>query len=125
MPAGKEAIVPAQVTASSFVDTESDHNFDKPPTPMLGWSRDGKFVLLADGWDVWQVSTDGSGGTNLTLNGKTGEIRYRRLQQFEPDPRPGIDLTRPVYLELYGEWTKKSGIGRIDPNKSGVNVLLW
>jgi len=125
MAAGKETNITTPVTATSFVNTEDDHNFDKPPTPMLGWSRDGKFVLLSDGWDIWQVSGDGSGGTNLTQNGKADQVRYRGLQQFEPNPKPGIDLTRPLYLALYGEWTKKSGVGRIDPSKPGVNVLLW
>ncbi|MBI1918902.1 MAG: prolyl oligopeptidase family serine peptidase [Planctomycetes bacterium] len=125
MAAGKETNVTAPVTGTSFVNTEDDHNFDKPPTPMLGWSRDGKSVLLSDAWDIWQVHADGTGGTNLTQNGKAEQIRYRGLQQFEPQPKPGIDLTQPLYLSLYGEWTKKSGVGRIDSGKPGVNVLLW
>src|SRR6266542_5563201 len=108
MAAGKESNVTAPITDTSFVDAENDHNCEKPPTPMLGWSRDGKFVLLSDGWDIWQVSADGSGGTNLTQNGKAEQIRYRQLRQFEPDPKPGVDLTRPLYLSMYGEWTKKS-----------------
>ncbi|HEY1192188.1 MAG TPA: S9 family peptidase, partial [Gemmata sp.] len=110
---------------ASFVDSEDDHNFDKPATPSFGWSRDGKFVLLSDGWDIWRVSIDGTGGTNLTVNGKKDGIRYRGVNQFEPEFKPGVDLTQPVYTTLYGEWTKKEGLGRIDPSKAGVNVLLW
>jgi dipeptidyl aminopeptidase/acylaminoacyl peptidase len=110
---------------TSFVDTEDDHNFDKPARPAYGWSRDGKFVLLSDGWDIWRVSIDGSGGTSLTENGKKDGIRYRGLNQFDFESRPGIDLTRPVFTSLYGEWSKKDGLGRIDPSKPGVNVLLW
>src|SRR5262249_19477080 len=125
MAAGKETNVTNAITATSFVNTEDDHNFDKPPTPMLGWSRDGKSVLLSDGWDVWQVSIDGSGGTNLTENGKADQIRYRGLHQFEPDPKPGLDLARPVYISVYGEWTKKAGVGGVAGGKPGVNVLLW
>lgn len=125
MAAGKETNVTAAVSGTSFVDAEDDHNFDKPPTPMLGWSRDGQSVYLSDGWDVWRVSTDGSGGTNLTANGKADAVRYRGLMQFEPDPKPGIDPARPLYVSLYGEWTKKSGLGRIDADRPGVSVLLW
>jgi dipeptidyl aminopeptidase/acylaminoacyl peptidase len=110
---------------TSFVNDEDDHNFDKPARPSYGWSRDGKFVLLSDGWDIWSVGIDGSGGTNLTVNGKRDGIRYRGLEQFEFDAKPGTDLTRPLYTSLYGEWTKKDGLGRIDPSKTGVNVLLW
>jgi dipeptidyl aminopeptidase/acylaminoacyl peptidase len=110
---------------TSFVDTEDDHNFDKMPTQQYGWSRDGKFVLLSDGWDIWKVAIDGTGGESLTKNGKTDGIRYRGVNSYEPDFKPGVDLTRPVYTSMYGEWTKKDGVGRIDPSKTGVNVLLW
>jgi acetyl esterase/lipase len=125
MAAGKETNVTAAVSSTSFVNAEDDHNFDKPPAPMLGWSRDGKFVFLSDEWDIWQVGIDGAGGTNLTGNGRTDAIRYRGLTQHEPEPKPGIDLAKPVYVSLYGEWTKKSGVARIDPGKAGVSVLLW
>lgn len=124
MAAGKSTNITEKMP-SAFVDTEDDHNFDKPGHPAIGWSRDSKFILLSDGWDIWRVSSDGGGSTNLTENGKKDNIRYRNLFQFEPEPKPGIDLTRPVYTSLYGEWTKKEGLGRIDPSKTGVNVLLW
>src|SRR5262249_22639825 len=110
---------------TSFVNDEDDHNFDKPARPAYGWSRDGKSVILSDGWDIWRVGIDGSGGTNLTVNGKKDGIRYRGLEQFDFDAKPGTDLTRPVYVSLYGEWTKKDGLGRINPSKPGVSVLLW
>ncbi len=122
--AGKSTNITSKLPCKC-VDEEDDHNFDKPAHPPVGWSRDSKFVLLSDGWDIWRVSIDGSGGTNLTENGKKDDIHYRGLFQFEPEPKPGIDLTRPVYTSLNGEWTKKEGIGRIDPSKTGVNVLLW
>lgn len=109
----------------SFVDTDDDHNFDKLATPAYGWSRDGKFVLLSDGWDVWRVSADGTGGTNLTETGKKDGVRYRGVFQFEPETKPGTDLTQPFYLLMYGEWTKKEGLARIEPSKTGANVLVW
>jgi dipeptidyl aminopeptidase/acylaminoacyl peptidase len=124
MAAGKDVNVTEKVSAS-FVDADDDHNFDKPARPSLGWSRDGKFVLLSDGWDVWKVASDGSGGTNLTGNGKQEGIHYQSLFQFEPDPKPGYDLSQPLYASMFGEWTKKGGLGRIDTAKGGVSVLLW
>ena len=127
MATGKSANVTEKVP-TSFINTDDDHNFDKPATQSYGWSRDGKSVLLSDGWDIWQVGINGNGNstaTNLTVNGKKDGIRYRGLFQFETEAKPGTDLTRPVYTSLYGEWTKKDGLGRIDPSKPGVNVLLW
>ena len=129
MAAGKDTNI-TEHAPTSFINVEDDHNFDKPATPAYGWSRDGKFVLLSDGWDIWQVAANGNGNgsttaINLTVNGKKDGIRYRGLNQFEAEPKPGIDLTLPMYTSLYGEWTKKDGIGRIDPSKAGVNVLVW
>jgi dienelactone hydrolase len=127
MAAGKSTNITEKVE-TSFVNTEDDHNFDKPARPSYGWSRDGKSVLLSDGWDIWRVGINGNGNgtaTNLTVNGKKDGIRYRGLFQFEAEAKPGTDLTRPVYTSLYGEWTKKDGLGRIDPSKPGVDVLLW
>jgi acetyl esterase/lipase len=125
MAAGTSTNVTAAVSGTSFVDAEDDHNFDKPATPPVGWARDGKAVLLSDGWDVWRVAADGSGGMNLTVNGKADGIRYRGAFQFEPDPKPGLDPAKPVYTLLYGEWTKKTGIGRLDAGTPGVTVLAW
>ena len=58
--------------------------------------------------------------TNLTVNGKKDGIRYRRRFALDPEEK-GIDLTKPLYVTVYGEWTKKAGIGRIDPGKPGVD----
>lgn len=123
--ASAKSVNVTEKVGTSFVDADDDHNFEKPMTQSFGWSRDGKFVLLSDGWDIWKIAADGSAGENLTVNGKKDGIRYRGLNQYEPEFKPGIDLTQPVYTSLYGEWTKKEGLGRIDPSKPGVNVLLW
>lgn len=125
MAAGKSVNVTEKVTGTSFVNVEDDHNVVKPPTRQLGWTRDGKHILLTDGWDIWKVAADGSGGENLTVNGKADGIRYTGFSQFDPDrTEPGFDLSKPALTNLYGEWTKKDGVGRIEPGKAGVTVLM-
>jgi acetyl esterase/lipase len=109
---------------TSFVDTENDVNVVKPPTPFVGWSKDGKSVLLSDNWDIWQVPVAGGPAVNLTVNGRSEQVRYRRLQILDPEQR-GFDLSKPLYLEVYSEWTKKDGIGMIEPGKPGVKRLTW
>ena len=60
-------------------------------------------------------STAGA-GVNLTGNGKKDKIRYRTRFRLDPDEK-GIDLAQPLYVDAYGEWTKKGGIGVIEPDK--------
>jgi dipeptidyl aminopeptidase/acylaminoacyl peptidase len=43
---------------------------------------------------------------------------------LDPDQK-GYDLAKPLYLDVYSEWTKKDGIGIIDPGKPGVKRLMW
>jgi dipeptidyl aminopeptidase/acylaminoacyl peptidase len=109
---------------TSFIDAEDDHNIVKPPTPSMGWSKDGQYVLLEDGWDIWKVPANGGAAVNLTVNGKKDKIRYRQRYRLDPDEK-GIDLDQPMYVSVYGEWTKKGGIGMIEPGKPGVKLLQW
>lgn len=122
----------ATVTLSaptSFIDTEDDHHVEKPLIYPLGWSSDSRYVLLRDLWDIWKVSADGREAVNLTRNGKAEKIRYTSRYRLDPEEK-GIDLKKPLYVRLYGEMTKKSGIGRIDIDKKGnpvpgVRPLIW
>ena len=114
----------SQDVPTSFINTEDDHNVIDPPINPIGWIKDGVSVLLYDNWDIWNVPAHGGQGVNLTVNGKKDGIRYRSRYRLDPDEE-GIDLTQPVYLGPYGEWTKKAGIGRIDKGKPGVKMLLW
>lgn len=108
----------------SFVDVEDDHNVTNPPARPIGWTTSGDYVLLSDGWDIWKVSADGDEAINLTLNGKAEQIRYSNPRRFDPDVL-GIDLSQPVYISAYGEWTKKAGFGRIHADAPGVEMLVW
>ncbi len=108
----------------SFIDTEDDHNVADPPIRPMGWSEDGQYVLLSDNWDIWKVPAAGGSGLNLTGNGKDQSIRYQRYIRLDPEEE-GIDLTRPLYISAYGEWTKKAGIAQVRANKPGAKMLLW
>jgi dipeptidyl aminopeptidase/acylaminoacyl peptidase len=110
--------------ATSFIDAENDVNEVKPPTPSMGWSKDGQYILISDGWDIWRVPASGGTAVNLTMNGKKDKVRYRTRYRLDPDEK-GIDLSQPMYISAYGEWTKKSGIGIIEPGKPGVKMLQW
>jgi acetyl esterase/lipase len=123
MEGGKSTELTKQIP-STFWDTEDDHNVVKPPTQSFGWTKDSSAVLLSDGWDIWKVPVDGGKAENLTLNGKKDKIRYKRPFRLDPEEK-GIDFSAPVYVPVYGEWTKKGGIGVIEPGKPGIRMLQW
>ncbi len=109
---------------TSFIDTEDDHNVDRPPVQPLGWTSDNQNVLLFDNWDVWKAPVKGGALVNLTGNGKAEKMRYTRRLVIDPKEK-GIDLSRPLYLQTYGEWTKKEGLAVVQPGKTGAQSLLW
>ncbi|MBW3469406.1 alpha/beta hydrolase family protein [Arthrospiribacter ruber] len=114
---------------TTFVNVEDDRNVEKPMNAPLGWSADSKYVLLRDNWDIWQIPiSNPENAINLTKNGKTDKIRYQSRFALDPDEK-GIDLSKNLYVRMYGENTKKSGIGIINAGKSalnpGITKLVW
>lgn len=104
--------------APSFVDREYDHPGPKPSYGIAGFTSDGKAVIVQHRYDLWVLPLDGSAPKNLTGGvGDKREIRFRIVRTEPVDltlarsvgPRGSIDLTKPVTLSAYGEWTKKAG----------------
>ncbi len=111
--------------AATFWDDEDDHNVVKPPAaPPFGWSRDSRFVILRDNWDLWKVPVAGGMAVNLTQNGKTSGTRYQARVGAAARER-GIDLARPMFVETYGERTKKEGLVSVDALRGGTRTLAW
>ncbi|HET7564206.1 MAG TPA: prolyl oligopeptidase family serine peptidase [Gemmatimonadaceae bacterium] len=114
---------------TTFANVEDDHNnlYPPPVSPQragLGWSKDSRYVLLSDGWDIWKVPVRGGSAVNLTHDGKSTRVRYQRRYVFDRKEK-GIDLAQPLYVGLYGEWTKKEGLARVDAEHATVKRLLW
>jgi dipeptidyl aminopeptidase/acylaminoacyl peptidase len=102
----------------SFVDKEYDHPGTRPSYGLAGYTKDGRAVIAQHRYDLWLVPLDGSAPKNLTNGlGVKNEVRFRILRVEPPDPtvrrsegpRGTIDLSKPVMLSAYGQWTKKSG----------------
>ena len=109
----------------SFVDTEDDHNVDRPPVAPVGWTKDGSSVILYDNWDMWRVPVSGAlKAVNLTGNGRATRVRYQRRVVIDPEER-GIDLSKPLFVSMYGERTKKEGLAVVNAATPGAKPLVW
>ena len=121
------AVVNITKTAqTAFVNRESDFTIkQKPPFGVAGWTKDDAAVILYDKFDLWQVASDGSRAVRLT-DGAAEQVRHR-YEKLDPEEE-WIDTTKPIYLSLFGIWTKKSGFARLKPGASGALTeehLLW
>jgi len=129
----------------SFVDMEFDHPGPKPSYGLAGYSSDGKSVLVQHRYDLWLFPLDGSAPKNLTNGvGSKGEIRFRyvRTEPIDPPggqpavapegggraggagPRGTIDLSKPLTLSAYGEYTKKAGFYELSPDGALKELVL-
>ena len=106
---------------------------DTPSTPGSygsgGWTKDDKYTLLYDKYDIWQISPDGSSAKNLTDGlGRKEKIEFRVVRP-ELDSGAGrgagfggagasgnvdrsIDPAKPLLLAAENEWTRDSGFYR-------------
>jgi len=126
-----------KIAPVSFINKESDETVkQKPPFGVAGWTKDDGAVLLYDKYDLWQVAADGSKAQRLT-NVAAEQVRHRLVRldvvgfggrgggEFrQPAAEQWIDLSKPVYLSVFGEWTKKSGYAQLKPG-GGVTRLIW
>ena len=94
---------------TSFIDKESDATIkQKPSFGVSGWAKDDAMVLLNDKYDIWSMAPDGSKATKLT-NGAAERVHHRYVRvDFSNPTDPAIDLSKPIYLTLFGDWSKKS-----------------
>jgi dipeptidyl aminopeptidase/acylaminoacyl peptidase len=119
----------------SFVDDADDHPYEKPVYGVAGWSKDGKSVILNHHFDVYAVPLDGGKPVNLTAGvGDAQQTQFRIVRLDRPnaggrggrggggafggapaEEDEGIDLSRPLTLSAYGEWTKKTGYYTVAP----------
>ena len=108
---------------TSFVDQESDSAAPiKPPFGVAGWTKDDAAVVLYDKFDLWKVAPDGSKATRLT-DGAGEQVRHRYVR-LDPDEE-FIDLEKPLYLSVFGIWSKQSGYAVLRPGAATPERLLW
>ena len=110
-----EALEHRNLSASAPVNFENelfDRFGEKPSYGIAGWTTDGDAIVMHR-HDLYRVSLDSDPTENLTQGfGEENEIRFRVIDT-DPD-EDEFDLSKPLYLSAYGEWTKKAGFYRLD-----------
>ncbi len=118
--ASQQTVNLTQNIKSTFWNTRDDHTASKPPFGMGGWLKDDKEVLLYDEYNIWAVKPDGSGARKIT-NGEKEEIAHRITRtDFE---YPYLDDSKPIFISLYGDKTKKFGYAKLENNS--VQPLIF
>ncbi len=130
----------SQISGKSFVNEDDDHAYEKPIWGVGGWSSNGKFVLMYDKFDVWQVPLDGGRATNLTQGvGRAQAVQFRVVRLDAPGAGGrggrgggggaadaddnGVDLGKPVMLSAYGDRTKKSGYWKVSAGQAPTPII--
>lgn len=98
-----------------FVDELNDRPSAPSPYGSAGWTRDSKWVLLYDRFDIWQIAPDGSQAVNLTDGvGRREKIQFRliRLEREDEDERRGLNSAEPLLLRAQNTETQDTGFWR-------------
>jgi len=101
---------------TNFFVEDVDTPVTSPPSyGNAGWTRDGRYVLLYDRYDVWQIAADGTSAKNLTDGlGRRDKLILRvvPLERPEPGELSGIDPAKPLLLHAENETTHDEGFYR-------------
>jgi len=106
---GKQIPLSRGLTAS-FINRDWDYPVkQKPPYGIAGWTKDDRSLLAYDQFDVWQLSPDGSKPERIT-SGAADQMVHRYVKL---DPKEEFfDPAKPIYFELHGYYSKRSGVAR-------------
>jgi dienelactone hydrolase len=126
----------------SFIDAEDDHPYEKPTYGVAGWSKDGKSVIVNHRYELYALPLDGGKPVDLTGGvGDAQQIRFRLVRLDRPnagggrggrggafaaaanDDDEGVDLSKPLLLAAYGDWTKKSGYYTLAPGAKPTPLI--
>ncbi len=88
---------------------------DTPGLPasyrLAGWTRDARYVLLYDRYDIWRCAPDGSSAVNLTQGtGRRNHLEFRVVRFVTDDPESRwIDPSERLLLRAENDQTRDSG----------------
>src|SRR5580704_15895542 len=112
-------------TNAVFFNEEHDTPDTPPAYGTAGFTKDGKWVLLYDEFDVWGLSADGLVMKRLT-DGRDSHLQYRvvRLDVAAEEEERGIDTTKPLLLRAENVETRETGFYSLSSLENGTPQKL-
>jgi dipeptidyl aminopeptidase/acylaminoacyl peptidase len=94
----------------AFYNEEHDTPDEPNSYGSAGWTKDGKWALVYDRYDVWAVSADGAASHKLTA-GRASELQFRvvRMDTQDEEEDRGIDPSKPLLLHAENLETRETG----------------
>jgi dipeptidyl aminopeptidase/acylaminoacyl peptidase len=108
-PDGKSVNLSGNLGAA-FFDEEHDTPDEAPAYGIAGWTKDSKWALLYDRYDVWAVAADGSTSKKIT-DGRASNLQFR-LSRSADEPVEedrGVDPAKPILFRVENLETRDSG----------------
>jgi dipeptidyl aminopeptidase/acylaminoacyl peptidase len=99
---------------------------DMPDYPnsngLAGWSKDDKYILINDRFDIWRFDPTGAEQPLKLTNGRPTRQVYRYMR-LDNEVRY-IDLSFPIFLGTVNETTKSEGYVLLDAAKQTLSPLV-
>jgi dipeptidyl aminopeptidase/acylaminoacyl peptidase len=128
VPSGKAVNLTSKLPVN-FWNEEEDTPSTHAPYGSGEWTKDDKYILLYDHYDVWQIAPDGSSATNLTHGlGRAQHLQLRtiRARRDADADEKGLDPAKPILLRAEDTVTRDSGFftTRIDAKTEPTKLIL-
>ncbi len=102
----------------NFFDEEYDQPTEVPSYGYAGWTKDDKYFLVYDRFDIWKIDPLGNEPpttiTNESGRKSKNQFRYQKLDK----DLEYIDISKPIMLSAFNLETKKSGYYSVSFGKS-------
>lgn len=111
---------------TNFYDELHDRPRQPQPYGIAGWTKDDKYVLIYDRYDIWKVDPNGKKkAVNITEQrnkGNSTKFRYVKLDKEEQF----IDSDKKLLLEAFDEKKKQNGFYSLVINdNSSLEKLIF
>ncbi len=114
-----------QLTDNKVVRFYEEEN-DMPNYPstngMAGWSKDDKYVLVYDRYDIWRFDPLSIEKPLRLTRGRETKTAYRHIRLDEEEP--AIDLSQPLMLHTFNDITKAEGYATLNTTTQIVSAIL-